>query len=55
MKIKGTIKEWEKWTNLKFFENGKYVIKGALNPIKINTDNNVGEYIEPNVWILHKS
>jgi len=55
MKIEGTIKEWEKWTNLKFFENGSYVIKGALNPIKINTDNNVGEYIEPNVWILHKS
>ncbi|MGM0446137.1 MAG: GNAT family N-acetyltransferase [Bacillota bacterium] len=54
MKIEGTINEWEKWTNLKFFESGRYIVKGALNPIKINIENDVGEYIEPNVWILHK-
>jgi len=54
MIIKGTIKEWEKWTNLKFYESGRYVVKGALNPVKIDIDNDTGEYIEPNVWILHK-
>ena len=54
MRIKGTIKEWEQWTNLKFFESGRYVVKGALNPIKVDIENDVGEYIEPNVWILHK-
>ncbi len=53
MRIKGSIEQWEKWTNLRFFENGRYVVKGALNPIKMDIENDVGEYIEPNVWILH--
>jgi|SRR6056297_398810 len=54
MYIPGTIKEWENWTGLKFYESGKYIVKGGLNPVKIDLENNLGEYIEPNVWVLHE-
>jgi len=54
MYIPGSIQEWEEWTGLKFFQSGKYIVAGALNPILINKDMNMGEYIEPNVWIVHE-
>jgi hypothetical protein len=53
MYIPGTIEDWKKWTSLDFLESGKYVVPGALNPISIDKEGNIGEYIEPNVWILH--
>lgn len=51
--VKGTVKEWEAWTNMKFPESGEYVIEGALCPIVIDRENNLGTYIEPNVWISY--
>lgn len=54
MYISGTISEWEQWTNMKFFESGLHIIEGALNPVAINIEKNLGEYIEPNVWVVHK-
>ena len=54
MTITGSVKEWEEWTRLKFYESGKYIIPGALNPIEIDLSNDSGKYIEPNVWMAHK-
>jgi len=54
MHITGTVKEWEKWTNRKYSKSGDYPITGALIPIKINLQKDFGEYVEPNVWILHR-
>ena len=54
MRIPGSIKDWEQWTGLKFFESGDYIIEGALNPVKIDLENDYGLYIEPNVWVLHE-
>lgn len=54
MRITGTIAEWEKWTGIKFAESGRYVIPGALVPIEIDLENNLGTYIEPNVWMVHE-
>lgn len=53
MDITGTISEWEAWTNTKFHTSGDYIIDQALVPVKVNTEKNVGQYMEPNVWILH--
>jgi len=53
MCIKGSISEWEKWTGMKFPETGEYIVEGALTPIKIDCKKDIGEYIEPNVWIVH--
>lgn len=54
MLVEGSVADWEKWTEMKFPESGRYVIPGALNPIKIDRENDLGEYIEPNVWMAHR-
>ena len=54
MYIPGTIDEWEEWTGLKFYQSGEYVVKGALSPIQVNVKEDKGEYIEPNVWVVHE-
>jgi hypothetical protein len=54
MYIPGTIQAWQEWTGLLFFESGEYVIQGALNPVKMNLEKNLGEYFEPNVWVVHE-
>ncbi len=53
MIIKGTIGEWEQWAEMKFPESGNYVVAGALTPVQIDCENDLGTYIEPNVWIKH--
>lgn len=53
MYIPGTIAEWEKWTGMTFPASGRYVIQGALEPISIDHEADLGEYYEPNVWMLH--
>jgi GNAT superfamily N-acetyltransferase len=53
MTIRGTIAEWEQWVKMKFPESGNYVVSGALTPIQIDYENNLGTYIEPNVWVKH--
>ena len=53
MKIQGSIKNWEQWSNMKFPQSGDYIIPGALSPIQIDIDKNNGIYIEPNVWMCH--
>jgi len=53
MRITGTIDEWEDWTGMQFPEGGEYVVPGALIPVMIDRDADIGTYIEPNVWIYH--
>jgi len=53
MMITGEIKEWEEWTGLRFHSSGRYTVDKALCPITIDVDKNLGEYLEPNVWIVH--
>ena len=55
MEIKGTISDWESWTDMKFPETGKYTIPGALCPVKMDLRKNSGIYLEPNIWVLHKT
>lgn len=54
MRIPGTVDQWKSWTNLDFPGNGSYIVRGALNPISIDIENDLGLYIEPNVWIVHE-
>lgn len=50
----GTVKEWEEWTNMKFPESGMYIVRGALQPIQINIEQDFGVYNDPNVWMEYK-
>ena len=54
MLIKGTIAEWEQWAKMQFPETGIYIVPGALTPVQIDCESNIGQYIEPNVWVQHE-
>ena len=54
MTVKGTIAQWEEWTGLVFPESGDYVVRGALEPVRIDREADLGTYVEPNVWMLHR-
>lgn len=54
MLITGTVSDWEKWTGVVFPYTGDYIVNKALTPIKIDKNNDIGTYIEPNVWIIHE-
>jgi GNAT superfamily N-acetyltransferase len=53
MRISGTIAEWEQWAGLKFPESGSYIVPGALEPVQIDCERDLGVYVEPNVWMHH--
>ncbi len=53
MVIEGSIADWETWTGLQFPESGEYVVPGALVPIEIEREMDIGRYIEPNIWVHH--
>lgn len=51
----GSIADWQHWTGMRFPESGSYVVPGALQPIEIDVEADRGIYVEPNVWMHHKS
>ena len=42
MRVPGAIAEWEQWTGLKFPESGAYSVRGALEPVQIDCERNLG-------------
>jgi hypothetical protein len=55
LRITGTVAEWEAWTEMPFPESGEYTFPAGLAPLTIDTDRNIGEYWEPNVWLVHNT
>jgi GNAT superfamily N-acetyltransferase len=53
MVIAGTVSEWEGWTGMRFPESGSYVVEGALQPVEMDLERDLGVYTEPNVWMRH--
>lgn len=53
MVIEAAIAQWERWTNMCFPDTGPYVVPGALQPILIDRERDVGRYEDPNVWMRH--
>jgi hypothetical protein len=51
--IRGSIGDWKRWTGLAFPESGAYVVNGALQPVQIDVESDLGVYDEPNVWMRH--
>jgi len=46
---------WETWAGRHFDISGDYVIDGALVPVSINLERQIGRYEEPNVWVAYAS
>jgi hypothetical protein len=53
MVVVGTVREWEKWTDMRFPDSGSYVVPGALQPVAIDRERDEGRYEDPNVWMRH--
>lgn len=51
----GTIAEWESWTGMAFPDSGDYVIPDGLSTLRIDRDAGLGTYVEPNIWLQHRS
>jgi hypothetical protein len=51
--IEGTVADWERWTDMRFPDSGSYVVPGALQPVVIDRDTDLGRYDDPNVWMRH--
>ena len=53
MYVSENIKEWERWSNLRFQSTGDYILPFLLNPIRIDLNTQNGIYVEPNVWMRY--
>ena len=54
MVVAGRVRDWERWTGLRFPDSGDYVVPGALTTVRIDRRRDRGRYVEPNVWMLHR-
>ena len=55
MVIPGTLEEWRDWTGLPFDATGPVVVPGALAPVHCDAEHGVATYVEPNVWVVHRT
>jgi len=46
---------WETWAGRRFERSGEYELAGALVPISIDLERQVGRYEEPNVWVTYSA
>lgn len=55
MVIPGTLNEWRAWTGMSLEETGPVVVPHALAPVPCDTEHGTAVYIEPNVWVRHRT
>ena len=55
MVIPGTVEEWREWTGLAFDRTGAVEVPGALAPVLCDAEHGVAVYVEPNVWVRHRT
>jgi hypothetical protein len=53
MVVKEHIAFWETWVGRRFEQSGNYMLAGALAPLSIDLERQVGVYEEPNVWVKY--
>jgi GNAT superfamily N-acetyltransferase len=53
MRVTGSVADWEDWAEMRFPQSGAYVVPGALVPVEIDREADLGVYTEPNVWLVH--
>ena len=55
MVVPGTLEEWREWTGLPFDTTGPVVVPHALAPVPCDAEHGVATYVEPNVWVVHRT
>ncbi|MEV4414213.1 N-acetyltransferase [Catellatospora sp. NPDC049609] len=55
MVIPGTCAEWAAWTGLPFDKSGPVLVPKALTPVQCDAEHDWAVYVEPNVWVRHRT
>lgn len=55
MTITGSLAQWRAWTGLPFDRTGPVIVPGALVPVHCDVATDVAVYVEPNVWVRHRT
>ncbi len=55
MVVAGSLKQWRSWTELPFDQSGPVLVPGALVPVLCDIEHDHAVYVEPNVWIHHRT
>ncbi|GAB3257041.1 N-acetyltransferase [Nocardioides dilutus] len=53
--VPGTLEEWREWTGLPFDTTGPVEVPKALAPVWCDVEHGTATYVEPNVWIRHRT
>ncbi|MDO4569721.1 MAG: hypothetical protein Q4D38_05010 [Planctomycetia bacterium] len=51
--IEAPLSSWREWTELEFFDSGKYILPGGAVPLEVDIERGVGTYTAPSIWIAH--
>jgi GNAT superfamily N-acetyltransferase len=55
MVITGSVAQWRAWTGLPFDASGPVRVPGALVPVHCDVAADLAVYVEPNVWVRHRT
>ena len=57
MTITGSLDEWRAWTgiDLSAHRGGAVAVAGGLTPVMVHATEPVAAYVEPNVWVVHRT
>ncbi|MFJ3903348.1 N-acetyltransferase [Streptomyces sp. NPDC090025] len=55
MTVAGSVAQWREWTGQPFDTDGPVEVEGALVPVHCDTARGYAVYVEPNVWIRHRT
>lgn len=53
MVVEEPIAFWEAWAGRRLDQSGDYAMEGALAPLSVDVERQVGRYEEPNVWVVY--
>ncbi|GAA3145255.1 hypothetical protein GCM10010466_40390 [Planomonospora alba] len=52
MTITGTLEQWRRWTGAPLAP-GANLVEGGIAPVLVSPEQDLGVYVEPNVWLEH--
>lgn len=55
MTVTGSLAQWREWTGLPFDRDGDTEVPGALAPVRCELAHDLAVYVEPNVWVRHRT
>jgi len=53
--VQAPLETWRKWTGLPFDRSGDVVVPGALTPVHVSVEHDYAVYVEPNIWVEHRT